>query len=133
MRTKEIRKWINEGGSLPQDLTQEEHKYLSRLGWRKMVMEYDNGQKEFEWHYLHEEWHGEWKKWYPNGQKFCERHYLRGEKHGKQEGWWENGKKSFEQHCFHGMKHGVFKEWYEDGDLLIDEEYFYGNKIKETS
>jgi len=30
MRTKEINKWIEEGGSLPEDLTQEEHRHLSR-------------------------------------------------------------------------------------------------------
>ena len=157
MRTKEIRKWIDEGGSLPQDLTQEEHRHLSRLGWRKVVMEYDNGQKEFEHHFLHgkkhgkwegweddgqkdyeENWlhgklHGKWERWYYNGQKWFEHHFLHGKEHGKQEGWWENGQKKCEHHCFHGMKHGVFKEWYEDGNLFRGEEYYYGNKIKETS
>ena len=78
MRIKEIRKWIEEGGSLPEDLTQEEHRHLSRLGWRKMVMEYDNGQKEFEWHYLHEEWHGEWKKWYRDGDLLVDQEYFYG-------------------------------------------------------
>jgi hypothetical protein len=109
MRSEEINKWIDEGGSLPEELTQEEHKYLSRLGWMTMAMEYDNGQKEFEWHFLH------------------------GKKHGKYEAWYDNGQKEYEYHYFHGMKHGVFKEWDEDGDPLIDEEYYYGNKIKETS
>ena len=109
MRSEEINKWIDEGGSLPQDLTQEEHRHLSRLGWRKVVMEYDNGQKEFEHHFLH------------------------GKEHGKQEGWYENGQKDYEQHCFHGMKHGVYRAWVPDGNLTTDEEYFYGNKIKKTS
>ena len=133
MRSEEINRWIDEGGSLPEELTQEEHKYLSRLGWMTMAMEYDNGQKEFEWHFLHGKRHGKYEAWYDNGQKEYEHHCLHGKLHGKRESWWYNGQKEYEYHYFHGMKHGVFKEWDEDGDPLIDEEYYYGNKIKETS
>ena len=57
MRIKEIRKWIDEGGSLPEELTQEEHKYLSRLGWSLKEKWHFNGQKEFEWHFLHGKFH----------------------------------------------------------------------------
>ena len=107
MRIKEINKWINEGGSLPQNLTEEEKDHLTKLGWS-----------------LKEEWHG-------NGEKWYEQHYLHGKRHGKWEMWGSNGQKWYEKNFFHGMKHGVFKDWwYEDGSLYRDEEYFYGNKIK---
>ena len=106
MRTKEIRKWIEEGGSLPEDLTQEEEVYLKGLGCVKA------------------------QGWHVNGQKSYEHHYLHGKPHGKQVGWSLNGQKDCEYNFLHGMKHGVFKEWYKEVEFCIDEEYFYGNKIK---
>ena len=106
MRTEEVNKWVQEGGPLPQDLTQEEKEHLAKLGWS-----------------VEEEW-------YSNGQKWWERHYLYGKKHGKEEYWYDNGQKALEQHFLHGMKHGVFKEWATDGSLTKHEEYYYGNKIK---
>ena len=106
MRTKEIRKWINEGGSLPQDLTQEEKEHLTKLGWSEWESWFDNGQKEYEWNYLH------------------------GKHHGKQEAWHMNGQKWYEANYLHEMKHGVIKKWNKDGTLTKDEEYLYGNRIK---
>ena len=105
MRTAEISKWINEGGSLPQDLTQEEKKHLKKLGWS-----------------VDEHWHS-------NGQKSYECH-LHGKYHGKQEAWHSNGQRSHEENWFNGMEHGVFKCWNKDGSLYKNEEYFYGNRIK---
>ena len=130
MRTEEIDKWVQEGGDLPQELTEDEKAYLTKLGWTTMVMEYLNGQKEFERHYLHGKKHGKWEWCLSNGQKDYERHYLHGKPHGKHKGWWNNGQKYFEYHYFHGMKHGVLKEWDKDGTLTKGHEYFYGNKIK---
>ena len=106
MRTAEINKWIEEGGSLPQDLTQEEEDHLTKLGWSVDVRWRSNGQKWYEADYLHGKPHGKWERWHDNEQKWYEWNWL------------------------HGMKHGVFKERGEDGDLLVDEEYYYGNRIK---
>ena len=107
MRIKEINKWIDEGGALPQDLTQEEEEHLTKLGWSVKGALHHNGQKWYEHRYLH------------------------GKEHGKHEGWWVNGQKRYERHYLHGMQHGVFKDWWhEDGSLTEDEEYFYGNRIK---
>ena len=106
MRTEEINKWIDEGGDLPQDLTQEEEEHLTKLGWSVKGA-------------LHH-----------NGQKWWVQHYLHGKDHGKREAWWDNGQKWYEWNYLHGMQHGVFKSWYKDGNLTEDEEYFYGNRIK---
>ena len=133
MRTAEINKWIDEGGSIPEDLTQEEKDHLTKLGWSVEEEWHPNGQKWCEQHFLHGKEHGQKERWYENGQKDYEHHFFHGKHHGKQEGWYEDGQKKCEHHCFHGMKHGVFKEWYEDGNLFRGEEYYYGNKIKKTS
>jgi len=106
MRKAEINKWIDEGGSLPQDLTQEEKDHLTKLGWSVNDHWWGNGQKSYEWNWFHGKRHGKWETWERNGQKEYEHHYL------------------------HGMKHGVFKRWNQDGTLTRDEEYLYGNKIK---
>ena len=133
MRTKEIRKWIDEGGSLPQDLTQEEKDHLTKLGWSVKRQWYDSGEKWYEERCLHGKPHGKQEAWHANGQKAHERHCLHGKTHGKAEGWCDNGQKRYERHFLHGILHGVFKEWNRYGNLLTEEEYFYGNKIKETS
>ena len=104
MRKAEINKWINEGGSLPQDLTQEEEDHLIRLGWS-----FEKGGAfygTYEYHYLH------------------------GQPHGKQEEWYSNGHRHAEENWLRGMKHGVFKKWWREGNLYTGEEYFYGNRIK---
>ena len=106
MRIEEINKWIDECGSLPEDLTQEEKEHLTKLGWREQ------------------------QGWRSNEQKWYENNYLHGKMHGKQEDWWSNGQKWSEMHFLHGMNHGVFKEWDKDGNLLTGEEYLYGNRIK---
>ena len=106
MRKAEINKWIEEGGSLPQDLTEEEKDHLTKQGWSPLQGRYDNGQKYYEYNWLH------------------------GKKHGKEEGWYDNGQKWYEDNFLHGMWHGVIKTWDEDGNLFIDQEYFYGNRIK---
>ena len=104
MRTAEINKWINEGGSLPQDLTQEEKDHLTKLGWS--VEEGGEFYGAYEHHFLH------------------------GKEHGKREEWYSNGRRRTEENWFHGMKHGVFKKWWREGNLYTDEEYYYGNRIK---
>ena len=129
MRTEEINKWIEEGGDLPQDLTQEEKEHLTKLGWSFEENRYENGEKS-ERHYLRGKEHGKQEGWHENGQKRYEWNYLHGKEHGKWKWWHENGQKWHEEGWFHGMKHGVFKEWDLDGNLTYDEEYYYGNKIK---
>ena len=107
MRSEEINKWINEGGSPPQDLTQEEHRHLTKLGWSVKEGWWDNGQKQMEWDYFHGKAHGKWKEWdFDYGSLIKEEEYL------------------------HGMRHGAWKEWNTKGKLTKDEEYFYGNRIK---
>ena len=130
MRIKQIRKWIIEGGSLPQDLTQKEKEHLTKLGWDFTRDWHTNEQKWWEHHFLHGKMHGKQEGWYENGQKKYEEDYLHGKRHGKQERRRSNGQKEWEWHYLHGMKHGVFKQWNRDGNLLLDEEYFYGNRIK---
>ena len=51
MRLKQINKWIEEGGELPQELTQEEKEHLEALGWEEDREWYGNGQL-----WLDEEW-----------------------------------------------------------------------------
>ena len=106
MRIEEINKWIDEGGSLPQDLTLEEEVHLRKLGWGVRRDWHSYGQKRYEWNFLHRKPHGKCEEWHPNGQKRYEYNFL------------------------HGMNHGVFKKWDEGGNLIRDEEYLYGNKIK---
>ena len=130
MRTKEINKWVQEGGPLPQDLTQEEKEHLAKLGWAIDAALYNDGQKWWEEHYLHGKEHGKHENWWDNGQKSYEANYLHGKHHGKWEGWYEDGQKYEEQNWIYGVEHGVFTEWDKDGNLVKDEEYYYGNKIK---
>ena len=73
MRSEEINKWINEGGSLPEDLTQEEKDHLTNLGWSVDVRWYSNGQKWYEHHWLQGEKHGKWERWQKDGQKWTSR------------------------------------------------------------
>ena len=80
MRIEEINKWIDEGGSPPEDLTQEEHRHLSRLGWS-----------------LKEKWHF-------NGQKWYEHHSLHGKFHGPRECWDEDGSLTKDHEYFYGNR-----------------------------
>ena len=160
MRTKEINKWLKEGGEVPISLLSEvellkendikivkedSDYYMARYHPHRVVYqtvgEKLHGEHNF---YSRKEGalmlqertsylHGEVVKtegWWDNGQKRYEQHYLHGKEHGKWEGWWDNGQKACEQHFLHGMRHGVFKEWDDNGSLAKDEEYLYGNKIK---
>jgi antitoxin component YwqK of YwqJK toxin-antitoxin module len=106
MRLKQIRKWLEEGGDLPQDLTPKEKEHLEGLGWKARRQWHRSGQLEQEYSFLHGKEHGKWRRWYDNGQLWLERNYI------------------------HGMPHGVKRGWHDDGQLWQDEEWFYGNKIK---
>ena len=68
MRLKQIRKWIEEGGELPQDLTLKEKEHLEGLGWKAHRSLFDNGQLEHEYNFLHGKWHGVSRSWHSNGQ-----------------------------------------------------------------
>ena len=87
MRIEEISKWIDEGGSFPEDLTQEEKDHLTKLGWSPGQGWHNNGQKKFEYNWLHGKQHGIYRGWYENGQKYYERHLFHGSLHGKHEEW----------------------------------------------
>ena len=106
MRTEEIRKWIEEGGELPQELTQEEKEHLEALGWKENRRWNDKGQLWWEENFLHDKTHGKCRMWYYNGQLEHEYSFLHGTLHGKCRGWRSNGQ------------------------LRWDEEWLYGNKIK---
>jgi len=106
MRTKEIDKWVQEGGDLPQELTEDEEVYLRNLGLLGMKGFYPNGQKLFHYLTINGKDHGKCEYWHPNGQKMIERYYC------------------------HDKDHGSFRLWDKDGNLVKDEEYYYGNKIK---
>jgi len=78
MRIKEINKWIDEGGSLPQDLTQEEEEHLTKLGWSVKGALHHNGQKWYEWNYLHGMKHGVNKSWDKDGNLTEDEEYFYG-------------------------------------------------------
>ena len=106
MRTEEINKWIEEGGDLPQELTQEEKEHLEGLGSKARRGWHDNGQLQYAYNYLHKKAHGVIRRWRSNGQLDYEIGYL------------------------HDMLHGVYRSWRSNGQLWRDEEWFYGNRIK---
>jgi len=78
MRTKEINKWIEEGGSLPQDLTQEEKDHLTKLGWIVDEHWHSNGQKSYEWNWFHGMKHGVFKHWERDGTLTYDAEYYYG-------------------------------------------------------
>jgi len=78
MRIEEINKWIDEGGSLPEDLTQEEKEHLTKLGWREQQGWRSNGQKWSEMHFLHGMNHGVFKEWDKDGNLLTGEEYLYG-------------------------------------------------------
>jgi len=107
MRSEEIRKWIEEGGDLPQDLTSKEKEHLKGLGWKAH------------------------REWYSNGQLGWEQFYLSNMLHGVDRQWYENGQLMWEKNFLHGILHGVYRRFDPfGGQLELDEEWFYGNKIR---
>ena len=113
MRKQELDDWVENGGELPDELTEDEKNYLKGLGWGCSEQWYKNGQKWFHYLALNGKDHGKCEYWHPNGQKKVERYYLR------------------------DKDHGVLRIWNADGILLVHEEYVYGvflrNFLKEET
>ena len=80
MRSEEINKWISKGGSLPQDLTEEEKVHLTKLGWSVDEHWHSNGQKSYEWNWFHGMKHGVFKEWYEDGDPLIDEEYYYGNK-----------------------------------------------------
>ena len=72
MRSEEINKWISKGGSLPQDLTEEEKDHLTKLGWSVDEHWDSNGQNGMK--------HGVFKHWERDGTLTYDAEYLYGNK-----------------------------------------------------
>ena len=100
MRKQELDNWVENGGELPDELTEDEKSYLEGLGMLVVKGTYPGGS----YHYLtlNGKDHGKCIYWYLNGQKMIERYYLR------------------------DKDHGVFRKWGVDGTLLVHMEYVYG-------
>jgi antitoxin component YwqK of YwqJK toxin-antitoxin module len=107
MRKEQLDNWIENGGELPENLTENEKDYLKSLGWKSEQIWHDNGQLNFEPNYLH------------------------GKLHGMKRGWHDNGQLSWEATYVHGKKHGVWRGWREDGELFRRKEYAYGVFLKD--
>ena len=78
MRLKQISKWIEEGGDLPQDLTPKEKEHLEGLGWKENRQWYENGQLRWERNHLHNMLHGVHRQWHKNGQIELEEEWFYG-------------------------------------------------------
>ena len=124
MRTKEIDKWVQEGGDLPQELTEDEKAYLKECwGWA-----FRN-----DWTTLKGEAHGK-HTWWLFGNIWREINFHRGKKHGKYASFYSDEGRWEISHYHLGMKHGVSFEAEgasaEERRFFNIEEYYYGNKIK---
>ena len=126
MRKQELDNWVENGGELPDELTEDEKSYLQGLGWSVVGMRWYNGLKLSEHNCLHGEPHGKQVSWHENGQKWYEYNYLNGGQHGKQVSWHENGQKDWEYHYHHGKLHGVYKGWYENGQKDWEYHHHHG-------
>lgn len=113
MRKQELDNWVENGGELPDELTEDEEVYLRNLGLLGMKALYPDGRRFFYYLTLNGKDHGKCIYWHPNGQKMVERYYLR------------------------DKDHGVLRKWSEDGILLVHREYAYGvllrNYLKEET
>ena len=131
MRKQELDDWIENGGELTDELTEDEKSYLENLGWSIEERWRENGKKWYEISYHHGKKHGKVKWWWDDGSKYIEEYYHHGKRHGDFVRWNRNGQKWEEECHHHGKKHGVFKEWKDDGTLEEHKEYAYGILLKD--
>jgi hypothetical protein len=118
MRKQELENWAENGGDLPDDLTEDEKSYLKGLGW-EVIERYSEDWKWGELHLLKGKPHGKSVEWFCNGQKQKEEHCLHGEY------------QLYEDNYHHGKQHGTYKVWKEDGTLEAHKEHAYGVLLKD--
>ena len=132
MRKQELDDWLKDGGKLPENLTEDEDKYLEENGWlcNRTYCESDFLVREE--NYLNGRFHGE-QRWFCESEpeKVIVKSYRHGEKHGV---WEFYGRLSVEEELkgyHYGEPHGVWREINKHGVLVFHREYAYGVLLKD--
>jgi len=100
-------------------------------GSEKIVLRYDNGQKQVESSYENGKFGGTYTTWYENGQKKQEGSLKSGEQEGLWTRWDGNGQKTFEGSYKNGEREGPCTYWGEDGSINTSRSGIYkaGKKV----
>ncbi|HEX4130051.1 MAG TPA: hypothetical protein VHZ24_08405 [Pirellulales bacterium] len=84
---------------------------------------YQNGQKQLEGTYEHDEPVGKFTWWYQNGQKSAEGQYVNGMQDGQWVWWHQNGQKRYEGNYSVDNRVGKWMEWKTDGKIVAIEDF----------
>jgi antitoxin component YwqK of YwqJK toxin-antitoxin module len=82
MRKEQLDNWIENGGKLPENLTENEKRYLMDLGYDYVPVENHEGELVEEYHYLNGKKHGRYSSWYQDGRLWIEEYWFKGKEHG---------------------------------------------------
>ena len=79
-------------------------------GWKQGIHKgwWPNGIKQFEYHFVNDEYQGAVTEWYSNGRPFRVFTYKAGHEDGRQQMWWEDGKVRANYAIVNGEKFGLF-------------------------